>query len=198
LAGQGRRLATECGLSSVWARMVGLSWLEKSILDLSGNALQPILGTKSAVLKMPKIHLQFLDAVFGCSKLQRKTMCDTQSTAAVPFRGVRRLLKQSHYRLPGIIQRVAVIRMAILRSWRKGNDVFGLALATLTRRYPLQKRVKFRCSLSRSNCNTVSEVRVCNPRVPSEEILNCAVFATTLRQTRVLGLPQAGCGSEKD
>jgi hypothetical protein len=94
-------------MPSVRPRMTGLSWLEKSILDLSGNALQPILGTKSAVLKMPKVRLHFLDAVFGCSKLQRKAMCDTQCAAAVLFRGICRLLKQPHYGLSGIIQRVA-------------------------------------------------------------------------------------------
>ena len=178
MADQGRRLATECGLSSHWARMVGLSWLEKSILDLSGNALQPILGTKSAVLKMPKTRLQFLDAVFGCSKLQRKTMCDTQSTAAVPFRGVRRLLKQSHYSLPGIIQRVAVIRMVILRRWRKRNDVFGLALATFTHRRPLQNAS---ASLARSRCNTASGACLIKPTLLSKKSLTCDVFATNNR-----------------
>jgi hypothetical protein len=100
------------GMPSVRPRMTGLSWLEKSILDLSGNALQPILGTKSAVLKMPKVRLHFLDAVFGCSKLQRKAMCDTQCAAAVLFRGICRLLKQPHYGLSGIIQRVAPSELA--------------------------------------------------------------------------------------
>jgi hypothetical protein len=131
--------------------MAGLPRVEKFIFDLAGNALQPIFGTKSAVLKMPKLSLQFLYTIFGGSKLHRKAVCDTQSAAAVLFRSDRRLLKQSQNGLSGAIQRIAVIRMAILRSWRKGNDVFGLALATLSHRYPLQKSVKFRCSLARSN-----------------------------------------------
>jgi hypothetical protein len=82
---------------------VTVTWFNKIGLDLSGNPLEPIFCAQGPVLTIMELRLQGLDLIFGCSKLQGKAVRKAQCVAAVLFRGSRRLLKQSHNGLSGLV-----------------------------------------------------------------------------------------------
>jgi hypothetical protein len=111
------------GLSIIRTDLAAISCIKKSIFNLSGNTLKPIFRSESALLKISKLSLQLVYAIFGRSKLYRKAMSDAQSSATIVFSGGGRLLDQSHNGLTGAIHWVPILWNIVSQSWRKRNDI---------------------------------------------------------------------------
>ena len=96
--------------------------LQKSILDLRVDFVEPLFSAVSFILINSNLSLQLRDPIFGRLQLVRELLGHIERMFAVRFGHARGLVQQLQNGMPGFIQLIRIIRRRIF--WRKRNYGF--------------------------------------------------------------------------
>jgi hypothetical protein len=102
---------------------------QKSILNLSVDAMKPLLGPVGFFLTSGELRLQLRDPIFGRVQLMRKLLSYVERTLAVFFGNASRSVEQLQDRLTRLVELIGPIRRVAAGSPRSTPDLTMHSLA---------------------------------------------------------------------
>jgi hypothetical protein len=96
---------------------------QKSILNLSVDAMEPLLGPVGSFLTGGKLCFQLRDPIFGRVQLMRKLLRYVERTLAVFFGNASRSVEQLQDRLTRLVELIGPIRRSAAGSLRSTPDL---------------------------------------------------------------------------
>jgi hypothetical protein len=95
----------------------------KSILNLSVDAMEPLLGPVGSFLTSGKLRFQLRDPIFGRVQLMRKLLSHVERTLAVFFGNASRSVEHLQDRLTRLVELIGPVRRVAAGSPRIAPDL---------------------------------------------------------------------------